>query len=125
MTVVLDDGGGGCGFGGTGLYDRGGWGRPGGEQPGGGGGGAGGARGRGGEGVRPRAMGHVPTLQPGAAPPTAPMSCNRPGGANQVSAPDPNETEAIRWMPLGEISGLIADGAITGAATIIGARTSC
>ena len=36
--------------------------------------------------------------------------------------PDPNETEAIRWIPLGEISGLIADGAITGAATIIGAQ---
>jgi len=36
--------------------------------------------------------------------------------------PDPNETEAVAWMPLGEIPGLIADGAITGAATIIGAQ---
>ena len=43
-------------------------------------------------------------------------------GADQVSTPDPNETEAIAWVPLGEIPGLIAVGAISGAATIIGAQ---
>jgi hypothetical protein len=32
------------------------------------------------------------------------------------------QAEAVSWMPSGEIPGLIADGAITGAATIIGAR---
>jgi len=42
--------------------------------------------------------------------------------AEGVSAPDPNETEAIRWIPLAEIPGLIADGLIVGAATIIGVQ---
>ncbi|MGH3199918.1 MAG: hypothetical protein ACRDNT_29275 [Streptosporangiaceae bacterium] len=43
-------------------------------------------------------------------------------GADRVGTPDPNETEAVRWIPLGEIPRLIADGAITGATTIIGAQ---
>jgi hypothetical protein len=45
--------------------------------------------------------------------------CHRQRQARYI---DPDETEAVRWMPLGEVPGLIADGAITGAATIIGAQ---
>ena len=73
-------------------------------------------------GYRPRAMEHVLTFQPAAGTTDCAHELYLARGADQVSAPDPNETEAIRWIPLGEISGLIADGAITGAATIIGAQ---
>jgi len=40
-------------------------------------------------------------------------------GADLADAPDPNEAEAVRWVPLAEIPGLIAKGEIIGAATII------
>jgi 8-oxo-dGTP pyrophosphatase MutT (NUDIX family) len=73
-------------------------------------------------GYRPRAMEHVLTFQPMPGTTDCAHELYLARGADQVSAPDPNETEAIRWIPLGEISGLIADGAITGAATIIGAQ---
>ena len=43
-------------------------------------------------------------------------------GADRVGAPLADEAEQVRWMPLGELPGLIATGQITGAATIIGAQ---
>ena len=43
-------------------------------------------------------------------------------GADHVSAPEADETAAVRWTPLAEIPALIADGTVVGAATIIGAQ---
>ena len=43
-------------------------------------------------------------------------------GADHVGSTDPNETEAVRWIPLPELPGLIAKGEISGAATIIGVQ---
>ena len=40
-------------------------------------------------------------------------------GADRAGAPLADEAEQVRWMPLGELPGLIATGQITGAATII------
>ena len=73
-------------------------------------------------GYRPRAVEHILTFQPTAGTTDCAHQLYLARGADQVSTPDPNETEAVAWMPLGEIPGLIADGAITGAATIIGAQ---
>jgi hypothetical protein len=42
--------------------------------------------------------------------------------ARDAGAPDANETEAVRCIPLAEIPGLIASGEINGAATIIGVQ---
>ena len=50
------------------------------------------------------------------------MSCTwraaRTGSARRPA----DETEAVRWVPLAELPGLIAKGEIVGAATIIGAQ---
>ncbi len=70
-------------------------------------------------GYRPRSMEHVLTFQPMAGTVDSPHELYLARGADLAGAPDPNETEAVRWVPLAEIPGLIATGEITGAATII------
>ena len=42
--------------------------------------------------------------------------------ADRVGAPLTDEAEEVRWIPLADLSGLIATGKILGAATIIGAQ---
>ena len=73
-------------------------------------------------GYRPRTIEHILTFQPMAGTADSANEIYLARGADQVSAPDANETETIRWTPLTEIPALIADGTINGAATIIGAQ---
>jgi len=73
-------------------------------------------------GYRPRSIEHVLTFQPLAGTADSPHEMYLARGADQVGVPDPNETEAVRWVPLAEIPGLIAAGEILGAATIIGVQ---
>ena len=73
-------------------------------------------------GYRARSVEHVLTFQPMAGTADSPHELYLARGADQVGAPDPNETEAVRWVPLTEIPGLIATGEIIGAATIIGVQ---
>jgi 8-oxo-dGTP pyrophosphatase MutT (NUDIX family) len=73
-------------------------------------------------GYRPRRPEHVLTFQPMAGTADAPHELYLSRAADVVGEPDPNETEAVRWVPLTEIPGLIAQGEIVGAATIIGVQ---
>jgi 8-oxo-dGTP pyrophosphatase MutT (NUDIX family) len=73
-------------------------------------------------GYRPRTIEHIMTFQPASGTADSPHVLYLARGADQVGTPDANETEAIRWIPLTELPALIADGAITGAATIIGVQ---
>jgi 8-oxo-dGTP pyrophosphatase MutT (NUDIX family) len=73
-------------------------------------------------GYRPRALEHILTFQPMAGSTDSAHELYLARGADRVGMPDPDETEAVRWIPLGEIPGLMADGAISGAATIIGTQ---
>ena len=70
-------------------------------------------------GCRPRSIEHVLTFQPMAGTADSAHELYLARGADQVGAPDPNETETVRWVPLAEIPGLLAKGEIIGAATII------
>lgn len=71
-------------------------------------------------GYRPRSVEHVLTFQPMAGTADAAFELYQARGADPAGTPDPNETEAVRWIPLAEIPDLIAAGEINGAATIIG-----
>jgi len=73
-------------------------------------------------GYRPRSIGHVLTFQPMTGTADSPHELYLARGADLAGVPDPNETEAVRWVPLAEIAGLIAKGEIVGAATIIGVQ---
>jgi 8-oxo-dGTP pyrophosphatase MutT (NUDIX family) len=73
-------------------------------------------------GYRPRSVEHVLTFQPMAGTADAAFELYLARGADLAGVPDPNETEAVRWVPLAEIAGLIAKGQIIGAATIIGVQ---
>jgi 8-oxo-dGTP pyrophosphatase MutT (NUDIX family) len=73
-------------------------------------------------GCRPRTIEHVLTFQPMAGTADSPYEIYLARGADPVGAPDANETEAVRWVPLAEIPDLIASGEINGAATIIGVQ---
>jgi 8-oxo-dGTP pyrophosphatase MutT (NUDIX family) len=73
-------------------------------------------------GYRPRSIEHVLTFQPMAGTADSAHELYLARGADQVGASDANETEAVRWIPLAEIPGLIAKGEIPGAATIIGVQ---
>ena len=70
-------------------------------------------------GYRPRTVEHVLTFQPMAGTADSPHELYLARGADLAGTPDPNETEAVRWVPLSEIPSLIAKGEIVGAATII------
>ena len=73
-------------------------------------------------GYRPRAVEHALTFQPMAGTADAAFELYAARGADLVGTPDPNETEAVRWIPLTEIPSMIAKGEIPGAATIIGVQ---
>jgi 8-oxo-dGTP pyrophosphatase MutT (NUDIX family) len=73
-------------------------------------------------GYRPRGIEHVLTFQPMAGTADAAFELYLARGADLAGVPDANETEAVRWIPLAEITGLIAKGEIIGAATIIGVQ---
>ena len=73
-------------------------------------------------GYRPRSIEHIVTFQPMAGTADTSYELYLARGANRVGTPDPNETEAVRWVPLAELPGLITKGEISGAATIIGVQ---
>ena len=71
-------------------------------------------------GYQPRSIEHVLTFQPMPGTADSPYEIYLARGADLAGVPDANETDAVRWVPLAEIPGLIASGDISGAATIIG-----
>jgi 8-oxo-dGTP pyrophosphatase MutT (NUDIX family) len=71
-------------------------------------------------GYRPRRIEYLLTFQPMAGTADSAFELYLARGADRVGTPDPNETEAVSWIPLAEIPRLIATGEINGAATIIG-----
>ena len=73
-------------------------------------------------GYRPRGIEHVLTVQPMVGTADAAFELYLARGADLAGVPDPNETEAVRWVPLAEIPELIATGEVIGAATIIGVQ---
>ncbi len=73
-------------------------------------------------GYRPRPVEHLVTFQPMTGTADSPHELYLARGADRVGVPEADETEAVRWMPLAELPGLIARGEIVGAATIIGAQ---
>ena len=73
-------------------------------------------------GYRPRSIEHILTFHPVAGTADTAYELYLARGADHVGTPDPNETEAVRWIPLTELPGLISKGEISGAATIIGVQ---
>ncbi len=73
-------------------------------------------------GYRPRSVEHIMTVYPMAGTADTAYELYLARGADRVGTPDPNETEAVRWIPLAELPGLITKGEISGAATIIGVQ---
>jgi len=73
-------------------------------------------------GYRPRSIEPILTFHPVAGTADTAYQLYLARGADRVGTPDPNETEAVRWIPLAELPGLIARGEISGAATIIGVQ---
>jgi 8-oxo-dGDP phosphatase len=73
-------------------------------------------------GYRPRSIEPILTFHPVAGTADTAYQLYLARGADRVGSPDPNETEAVRWIPLTELPGLIARGEISGAATIIGVQ---
>jgi 8-oxo-dGTP pyrophosphatase MutT (NUDIX family) len=54
-------------------------------------------------GYRPRSIEHLLTFQPMTGTADSPHELYLARGADQAGVPDPNETEAVRWVPLAEI----------------------
>src|SRR5256885_14868207 len=71
-------------------------------------------------GYRPRNIEPILTFHPISGTADTAYELYLARGADRVGATDPNETEAVRWIPLAELPGLIAKGEISGAATITG-----
>jgi len=73
-------------------------------------------------GYRPGPVEHIVTFQPMTGTADSAHELYLARGADRVGAPEADEAEAVRWVPLAELPGLIAKGEIVGAATIIGAQ---
>jgi len=73
-------------------------------------------------GWRPRSVKHVLTFQPIVGSADCPQDVYVGHGAELVGAPDINEAEQVRWVPLADIPSMIAGGEIVGSASIIGAQ---
>ena len=73
-------------------------------------------------GYRPGPVEHILTFQPMTGTSDSAHELYLARAADRVGAPAADETEAVRWVPLAELPGLIAKGEIVGAATIIGVQ---
>jgi len=73
-------------------------------------------------GYRPRSIEPILTFHPISGTADTAYELYLARGADRVGGTDPNETEAVRWISLAELPGLIAKGEISGAATIIGVQ---
>jgi 8-oxo-dGTP pyrophosphatase MutT (NUDIX family) len=71
-------------------------------------------------GWRPRAVEHVLSFQPMIGNGDFPQDLYLARGAEQVSEPDVDEAELVRWIPLKDTPAMITRGEIVGAATVIG-----
>ncbi|WP_280448461.1 NUDIX hydrolase [Nocardia brasiliensis] len=71
-------------------------------------------------GWRPRTMRHLVTYQPAIGTLDQPQQVYLAEGADLTeNAPDINEAEEIRWIPLTEAVAMIDRGEIVGAATVV------
>ncbi|MGA2828566.1 MAG: NUDIX hydrolase [Streptosporangiaceae bacterium] len=70
-------------------------------------------------GWRPRNLQFLLTFQPAIGSADAPQDLYVAYGADLIGKPDSDETEAVRWVPIGEAQQMIATGQILGAATVI------
>lgn len=71
-------------------------------------------------GWRPRSMEHLVTMQPAIGSVDQPQIIYLARGADRTdTAPDVNEAEQVRWVPLGEAVAMIDRGEIVGASTIV------
>jgi 8-oxo-dGTP pyrophosphatase MutT (NUDIX family) len=73
-------------------------------------------------GWRPRGVEFVMSCQPLIGNADYPQDLFVAQGADQVGDPEADEAAEVRWVPIGELPVLIADGEILGAMTIIGAQ---
>ncbi|QVI23305.1 NUDIX hydrolase [Nocardia tengchongensis] len=72
-------------------------------------------------GWRPRTMEHLVTYQPSIGTLDQPQEIYLARGADLTdTAPDINEAEDIRWIPLDAAAAMIDRGEIVGAATVVG-----
>nr|WP_276514927.1 NUDIX domain-containing protein [Nocardia transvalensis] len=72
-------------------------------------------------GWRPRSMEHLVTYQPSIGSLDQPQEIYLARGADLTdTAPDVNEAEEIRWVPLDAAVAMIDSGEIIGAATVVG-----
>ncbi len=71
-------------------------------------------------GWRPRRIEHVLSCQPMIGNADYPQELYLARGADQVGAPDVDETAEVRWVPLDEALAMIGSGDILGAITVIG-----
>ncbi|MFE3101076.1 NUDIX hydrolase [Nocardia tengchongensis] len=71
-------------------------------------------------GWRPRTMEHLVTYQPSIGTLDQPQEIYLARGADLTdTAPDINEAEDVRWIPLGAAAAMIDRGEIVGAATVV------
>ncbi|WP_433667214.1 NUDIX hydrolase [Nocardia sp. CA-136227] len=71
-------------------------------------------------GWRPRTMQHLVTYQPAIGTLDQPQEIYLSRGADLTdTAPDINEAEDVRWIPLTEAASMIDRGEIVGAATVV------
>ena len=73
-------------------------------------------------GWRPRRVEHVLSCQPMIGNADYPQELYLARGAEQVGAPEVDETAEVRWVPLDEAPAMIASGDILGAITVIGVQ---
>jgi 8-oxo-dGTP pyrophosphatase MutT (NUDIX family) len=73
-------------------------------------------------GWRPSSVTHLLTFQPIVGSADCPQDIFVSHGARLVGKPDMNESEAVRWIALTSVPGMIAGGEIVGSATIIGVQ---
>ncbi|MFJ1457901.1 NUDIX domain-containing protein [Nocardia sp. N2S4-5] len=71
-------------------------------------------------GWRPRTMDHLVTYQPAIGTLDQPQEIYLARGADLTdTAPDINEAEDLRWVPLDEAIAMVGRGEIVGAATVV------
>lgn len=73
-------------------------------------------------GWRPRSVEFVMSCQPLIGNADFPQDLFVAQGADRVGEPEADEAAEVRWVPVDDVPGMIADGEVLGAMTIIGAQ---
>ena len=76
-------------------------------------------------GWRPRSIEFVMSCQPLIGNADFPQDLFLARGADRVGEPEAAEAAEVKWVPVDDVPGLIADGEILGAMTIIGRSKFC